>query len=317
MLSKRGAGYSSEEVPAEKRLRANLADLFLSNDISGARARSLFADADAANAQHCRDLGAAGSGGKLPGNIHRDLLRRLCKASRWPPAYWSPIRVWDKRTQSEVRVSVPVWLPHELVYALLRNGNREALLNRRGMCVATQEHMQRAEHELNSQGLLGVGVWGDAMPCNWDRSKSVFAFTLNLPGLEGVWSNMRIPLFAMGKEFMLKGSTIDDVCSVLCWSFVALAAGAFPSNRHDDGPWLPSDAWRQHRRGVPLQIQGVLAEVRGDWAFMKEAFGLPQHNESEGCCWRCTVTPSGDGCEMVCVHLFMAARVHKFVCSCA
>lgn len=308
MLSKRGAGYSSDEVPPEKRLRANLSDLFLSNDISATRARSLFEDADAAHAEHCGDLSAAGSRGRFPGNVHRDLMRRLCKGSRWPPAYWAPIRVWGKKEQREVQVFVPLWLPHEVAYALRRHGHLEALLKKSGMCAVTQEHMQRAEEELATPNLLGVGVWGDSMPCNWDRSKSVFAFTMNLPGLEGVWSKMRIPLFAMGKEFMVKRSTIDDVCSVLCWSFVALAAGAFPCGRHDMRPWLSSDAWRKKHSGTALQIQGVLAEVRGDWAYMKEAFGLPQHNESEGCCWRCTVTPSGDGSPMVCGHQLLSAR---------
>ena len=39
-----------ESIPAEKRLRANLTDLFLSGDVSGKRARSLYQDANSAKA---------------------------------------------------------------------------------------------------------------------------------------------------------------------------------------------------------------------------------------------------------------------------
>ena len=51
MFSKRGRGYEETELSPSKRLRANFADLFLSNDISGSRALSLFQDADGAGAK--------------------------------------------------------------------------------------------------------------------------------------------------------------------------------------------------------------------------------------------------------------------------
>ena len=56
MFSKRGRGYEETELSPSKRLRANLADLFLSNDISGSRALSLFQDADGAGAKGFKKL---------------------------------------------------------------------------------------------------------------------------------------------------------------------------------------------------------------------------------------------------------------------
>eukprot|EP00972_Heterocapsa_arctica_P008536 1245478-Heterocapsa_arctica.AAC.1 len=45
MLSKNGRGYDPDGVPRAKRLKHNLADLFLSGQVSGHRSQSLFEDA--------------------------------------------------------------------------------------------------------------------------------------------------------------------------------------------------------------------------------------------------------------------------------
>ena len=63
MYSKR-ALPDREGMPPAKRLRENLTDLFLSNDVSGARAVSLFQDAAAAGAPCVKDLSKAAGGGR-------------------------------------------------------------------------------------------------------------------------------------------------------------------------------------------------------------------------------------------------------------
>ena len=58
MFNKR-ASYQDKngvDIPAPKRLRANLQDLFLSNEVGANRAGTLFADAEDAGAQHLDDL---------------------------------------------------------------------------------------------------------------------------------------------------------------------------------------------------------------------------------------------------------------------
>lgn len=294
MLSKRGLGYDAENVPKSKRLRANLADLFLSNEVSAARLQNIAQDAVEASAQHLGDLASAGSGGRFRGNCHRDLVRRLAKRSGWPKTYHANIRVFDTAKQTESVHMVPMWLPHELVDTLVRFGSLKPLLDQSGMCAETVDHMRRAAQELGADQLLGLGLWGDAMPCNWDRSESVHAFTLNFPGVSGEYAALRIPLVAMNKKFMLKGATIDDMCEVFRWSFVSLAAGVHPPCRHDGSAWTSTDSHRRRKAGTPIGVAGVLAEVRGDWAFYKEAFRFPQHNETAGCCFRCNVAPPGD-----------------------
>ena len=54
MLSKRGSSYDTAAKSGAKQL--NIADLFLSNEVSGARAAALFEDAGAAGAADVQDL---------------------------------------------------------------------------------------------------------------------------------------------------------------------------------------------------------------------------------------------------------------------
>ena len=48
--------------------------------------------------------------------------------------------------------------------------------------------------------LIGVGIWGDGAPCNWDRSDSIEVFSMLLPGLSEEWRNLRIPLTGLSKN---------------------------------------------------------------------------------------------------------------------
>ena len=68
MFSKRAKGYEASNVPPAKRFRHNLADAFLSNDITGARAQEMFNDAQAAGAADVEDLASHSS---CPSNAAR------------------------------------------------------------------------------------------------------------------------------------------------------------------------------------------------------------------------------------------------------
>lgn len=215
------------------------------------------------------------------------------RRTSWPKLYMAPVRVWDIKLQQEIAVTMPLLLPHELMMMLVRRGSRAALLCQDGMCMETRQHLQRACDELRVPELLGVGLWLDGVPCNWDRTQSIEVVTMSLPGLAGRSANFRVPLTLINKRFCIKHKTLDDILEVLSWSFRCLAGGVMPSCRHDGTAWCGTDVHRSRHAGAPIGLQGVLAEVRGDWACYKSVFRLPAHNELEGCCWRCTVTPSG------------------------
>ena len=84
MLSKRSRGYDPAGLPGGKRLRSNIADLFLHNTVSAERAHSLYEDAADAGIADVRDLGKRTSGK----NASRTLLARLMRRWAWPPLFF-------------------------------------------------------------------------------------------------------------------------------------------------------------------------------------------------------------------------------------
>ncbi len=295
MFSKRSRGQDPSELPADKRLRTNVGELFLSGAISGERAASLYADAAAAGARHVSDMhrGAASSSGRRSGHAFRDLTRRLTRRLQWPSLYNAEVRVWDRRLSMESKAWLPLLLPHEIVAKLCRFSDMAHLLAQGGMEPASRDHLRAAARELGVADALGLGLWLDGVPYNWDRSESLETAVLNCPGLLGKFQNMRIPIAAIPSNCVLKGATWDDILEIVVWSLKALALDRSPSMRHDDSAWLPSDRHRAKEGGRVIGVPAVLLEVRGDWKMMKDIFRFPAWNEKKGCCWLCEVGPDG------------------------
>ena len=260
MISKRSTGCDLEDVPPAKGSRLGLADLFLSNQISGARAARLFADAHSASL------------------THRDVVRRLLKGSTWPKPYIQPSGQGQEQAHEATR---------NLLFPVLR---RECLnpaehLSRAGMDPIAAEHLDRHVTTLGiPREVLGVGLWIDGVTTKWDRSRSTDMITFSCPALDGEWHNLRIPLMAVDHGWVMKGSTFNDLLQLVAWSLRFCAMGIFPIARHDGSVWLPSDVWRRKRASKPCQITGK-------WKFYKDVFRLPQQNESAGCCFKCCATP--------------------------
>jgi hypothetical protein len=283
MYSKRSLGEDYHKAESSKRLRTNLASLFCENIVSGARSQTLFADAQAAGAQHVKDLQTS-----QDKNIHRNLLRKLAKtkAKSWPKLYYAKVRVWSPKSQSIVWTNVPFLLPHELVAHLLEQSSPHKLANQAGMSADTRKHMADVSVKFQCP-LIGVGLWCDGVPCNWDRSKSVEVLTMFLPGLEGQHAAMRFPITALPKNFVHKDCTYEDIFKIIVWSMEALGAGTWPSVRHDQQTWSLSDKAREKKAGQALGISGVLCEVRGDWSMYSSIFKLGGWSKKKHCCWKC------------------------------
>jgi hypothetical protein len=102
----------------------------------------------------------------------------------------------------------------------------------------------------------------------------------------GEGSKLRIPLTCIEDREVLKHHTFDDILEQVAKSFQILATGI-----HDNNPAVP-----KRFRGKPIGVNAVLAEVRGDWKMLKQVFRFPQHNEKDGCCWKCYATPETIRC---------------------
>lgn len=289
MFSKRPLPDRANASP-NKRLKLNLEDLYLGGMVSGQRAQTLFEDAAHHDAKF-KKLAAAGDQGKQGGNVNRDLRRKLSKSKHWPKTYIALIRVWSPRQKRMIKTKCPFLLPHELLYSLLRFNDVQTLCATDRLAETVLQHVNKVKAALGTSAVVPLGLWGDGVPCNWDRTESLELLALSLPGLAGKGSQFRMPLVGMSKKFMLKQQTWDDIFKVLAYSFEALAAGNFPTKRHD-GSNFQHEAWRKNMAGKGIGARGCLAEVRADWQLLQHTFRFPAWNQKLGCCWKCAVTPA-------------------------
>ena len=193
---------------------------------------------------------------------------------------------------------VPFLLPHELIYCFLHHGaDIEKLLSVSYMGEESKANLERAKAELGVERLIGLGLWGDGAPCNWDRTKSLEVLALSFPGLEDN-HNLRLPIVTIMKHHVVKTETYEDIGAVVSWSMRFLALGVCPSRRHDGRLWVKRhDHYRAKIAAKGIGAKAVFVEIRGDWMFYKQVFKLPQQNELTGICWMCTMTP-GRMCEV-------------------
>jgi hypothetical protein len=180
----------------------------------------------------------------------------------------------------------------------------KVLHDRAGMDPLTLKHLVSCEASAGSR-LLALGIWGDGVPCNWDRSESAECFTMNFPGQSGEFKPLRLPLTALSRK-QISEHTWFDILSVLSWSLRIAAAGVWPVARHDESAFSKADCHRAKQAGQPLGVRAALAEVRGDWKMFGEVFGFPKWNTKAGVCWRCNCRPdqvSGNTNTTQCIYV--------------
>lgn len=232
-------------APGAKRLKARIENLAFTNQIPLADAAGLAVDAAAAGVPMGR-LGKVKPGH----NVARSTLRALAHGTRWPPTYEAEVRVWDPKQQRGTTAKCPMLLPHEVLFAFAMHNASEVLHDIRNMGVQTYQHLVTMNERFGADG-LAYGFWLDGCPCNWDRTESLEALTMSLPGLGGDNKNVRVPLAVLPKRFMLTVDSWDDIMNVMRWSAEHLALGSFPSKRHDDAAFS-ADVWRRRHAGQEL-----------------------------------------------------------------
>ena len=99
----------------------------------------------------------------------------------------------DVKTQAVVTQWVSFLLPHELVHCLCQFGDMDLVMQKGSLDPLSRAHLDKVEAEAGC-AMLALGLWGDGVPCNWDRSGSLDCVSLNLPGLQGRWRNLRLPI---------------------------------------------------------------------------------------------------------------------------
>lgn len=132
-------------------------------------------------------------------NAARNLRRRFVKFSHWPQLYTAEIRTISPKTGAERLQEISFLLPHELIDALVRHGDERVVFQRGGLDPQSLRHLQDVQAQVNEQ-VIPLGIWGDGVPCNWDRSGSVDCVAMSLPGLLGKAHNMRLPLTVLNHQ---------------------------------------------------------------------------------------------------------------------
>ena len=283
MLSKRAKPYDPESLPPRTRLRRNVASLLSANDLSAKRVHELAADIHRVAPDEFADLNQRPNFAEH-GNAGRFMRGKFLKKSSWMPDYIADIRCWSPKKNKVVSEAVPMQLLHEIVAVLLKFGDEKHILATALMDPNTLGHLRHCEAEAGCK-LLGLGMWGDGAPTQWDRSQSIDVIAVSLPGAH---KTLRIPLLALVHTHVC-AETWQDVFAIIKWSLCILATGVWPTCRHDGSEWRKSDSCRKTARKI---VRCALVEVRQDWVFAASVFNFPTHNTGAGCCWRCTCTPN-------------------------
>ena len=249
----------------KKRFMAQVADLYLTNDLSAEKFSSLVGNAKLAGAQTGRTKTTSSK------NLARDTRRRIGKNKKWPRPYLVNIPCENPKTNETIAMCVPLWLPHEICYCFQQHC-RPRWMDRSGLAPQLLDHISEIERQegIPSGELVALALWSDGVPFNNNRLKSIELGALSFPGLQ---DDLRIPLWAIPKDFIVTNVTIKSIFQVMKWSFEILLRGQMPSCRHNGAAWQDSDRVRAKWSGSALN-RGVLAQIRGDWMCYKSHFNL-------------------------------------------
>ena len=298
MFHKRKVDLSTLREPDQKRFRHNVSNLFLTKTVSARRANELMKDAQIAGAAGVKDLvkGAekSGSGEKQANwekNLARDMKRKMLKNCLWFNEYIALIPCYNPETQAEEMKKIPFLLPHEIHFVFSKRSEKKDLLQTGGMCELSKKHLANMQMQFQVREAIGLGLWIDGTPYNYDRSQTLECISLNFPGLLPPNGTLRIPLCCIPKHWCIKGVTLSKMLGILSWSFIHLANCTWPSARHDGSFWHPGDKKRSTFNGRALPFTAFLLEVRGDWAMRKEVLQFPGWRDKQGCCHLCLCKP--------------------------
>ncbi|CAE7560351.1 unnamed protein product, partial [Symbiodinium microadriaticum] len=261
MCSKNSRGYNEEEVPETKRMLKLQAPLVWTTWL-------LVGEKNAA----------------------RGLKRKMLNGSHSPDFYYADIELHDPKLEENREVSLPFLLPNEIAGKLFEFGDPTWILSRQVLqedAELIEKFSSSCQPARDPATVLPLGLWNDGVPCNWDRSQSLEVIALSFPSIPG----LRVPLFCLKKMFEAKKCSMDAALKVLVWSFEQLAVGRYRSRRHDGSPFdARVDKARIRLAGLELP-SACLTQIRGDWKMFKDTLSLPAHNERNGCCWICPMTP--------------------------
>ena len=280
MAERKRCFQALDAVEKGKRLKMETLDLFLSNSVSASRASRIADAAVAAGVTDMQELADRASGS----NPVRDMRRMALKNTRWPPAYRTVITGPQLGNDDPKDCAVEMMLPHEIVYTMgLVQEPEELFAAQKDRVMERPDVRRQLRKVLPGEPSLALSLWQDGAPFNNNREHSLEMWTMSALCVP----DFKFPLIAWPKELQVKFESHESVFRILQWSFRALLEGRMPTHRHDGRPWDSTDSWRRRCSGKTLP-KGVLAELRGDWAMLKQVLDMPGWQD-EFICFRCNI----------------------------
>ena len=283
--SSSSSSSNNQKSTAEKHLREIVGNFFLSNKISAKDCHELSAGATLDGASGVEDFAKAGASGTQPGNLHRDILRKMLKDCTWPKEYFAEISVKTDTGGTE-QISFPFLLPHEMFRQLiLANGNKmNEFLGGGHTTTLVQEFCEK--FQLGFDKVIPLGLHGDGAPFAAKMKDSLEQLS---------WSfasdpvSPRIVFTAIPKSFV-GDQTMNQILDVFSWSMRCLLMGEMPSIRHDGQPFHPdTDKDRIKTAGQKLKYHAALIQIRGDWMFYCNTFHFRSWS-NDLICWLCAAS---------------------------
>jgi len=280
---------TSSNTDAGVEFEDDVQDLYAENAISATRAAHLLSKAKNAGIKIATKFikKMPGVKPKFAKNCARNLRRSIRKDDNWPDVYWFDARVWDRKLDKEVVKKICILLPSEVLEVIWKHGVKEVLLGTSHYDKLTKDHHEWMKQQLNVSELLGFGLHGDGVPCNYDRTESVMLTSINLPGLTGRNGRLRIPLCIL-PDHCISSNTFDDIYEVLAWDMRSLLCGVRQECRHDNGPWDRDKDKKRLKLHGARDFRSCLVQVRSDWEWLTKCYHFPG-NASEEMCWLCHV----------------------------
>ena len=242
-------------------------------------------------------LAGLGAGGRLPGNIARDMHRMIKRthALELEPYEFTNVRMTSTGSVEEYQHAAI--LPHEAFAVMAEHSDGLELLLGPGGGDSLAEFWGHMHDEdwLLSHPVAGAIAAGPTkvipVKLHGDDAKGFLMLS---------WASMQTRtchrvLFGVLELSTCPGHMSEDhLWHIMRWSLESLGSGRFPARYHRGRPWEPGR--RRDRAGQPLNrlgYRGAHATFASDWALPKELFKLSSHYNNTSCCHRCTTQKGG------------------------
>lgn len=272
---------------AGKQMLELLMDLYLLSNLSAKAVCEICYFAALAGAKGDFDLYGV-KPGSSSGNYQKHLNDLLGFKQAKREHYNLTVAGHPRFSPGRARMRLPVRAPHELLEAELEK--EPDLVSRCEAAVANQT-LPRAYYTSPVVQQADTPV----IPCSLYMDGVQYSNTDTVVGmfLVNVLTGARYLIGVVRKSTTCScgcrgWDTFFPIMAFLRWSFECLAAGRWPTARHDKQQWAPEDGARANKAGKPLRAKAMLLHCRGDWAEFCERFGFFSSSSGLRPCFCCS-----------------------------